>query len=103
MNLQSFGNFGKMYMEPGSYLYRNRFLKVFKKALPGFCMGTRFLPIQEPVPECKKSQFANFNTGNSVPTYTGTGSHVLQQHFCYFLTALCTHYHYQTSIHELGH
>src|ERR1044072_3491786 len=50
-------------MEPGSYLYRNRFLKVFKNTLPGFCMGTRFLPIQEPVPECKNPSFANLTLG----------------------------------------
>ena len=52
-----FNIFLKLAVEPGSYIYRNRFLKVFKNTLLEKCMGTRFLPIQEPV-----------------PTHTGTGS-----------------------------
>ena len=84
MNFWSLSIFEKLHMEPGSYLYRNRFLKVLQKHAPGFWMGTRFLPIQEPVPACKKSQFANFNTGNSVPPHREPVPTTCNSNFCYF-------------------
>ena len=84
MNFWSFENFKKNKAEPGSYLYRNRFLQKFKKALLEKCMGTRFLPIQEPVPEYIFQGFSKFSTWNPVPTHTGTGSYVPKCHFLHF-------------------
>src|ERR1051325_6180145 len=67
MNFQSLTFFKKNKAEPGSYPYRNRFLKSFKNLPLENCMGTRCLPIQEPVPECIFPVFHKFSMWNPVP------------------------------------
>ena len=69
MNFWSFKYFEKYTVEPGSYIYRTRFLWSLKITLPGICMGTWFLHIQNPVLEYKIPQFLKINTGNPVPPH----------------------------------
>src|ERR1051325_11762734 len=69
MNFQSLTFFKKNKAEPGSYTCRNRFLKVSKNTPLENCMGTRFLPIQEPVPEYIFPVFINFSKWNPVPPH----------------------------------